>query len=351
MTTPDDPATDPAAAARADRIEAARRAGFYPLMLLLNRLLGDSGQVGTESSPREERIRFRHDPALEFSVADVAQVVEALPPPDPDDFGAERRSVVQILTTFLGLTGAVSPLPQYLAEEIIQEDQEQPRQRDFLDLFHHRMLSFFYRARARSDWPGGYRSDQTDAWSRRVLALLGREDGTRGGGGAPPWQLLRWAGLLAERCVPASALAAALEDALSEELGEAGVQIEELAGAWVEIAPAEQNRLGRSGSRLGSDLLVGRRIFDRAGKFRIVVGPLSREGFTRFSHERVPLRRIAEAVRALVVEPLDFEVILWLRPDAVPRLELSARGTTRLGRNSWLGSRTAETRIKVDLPA
>ena len=42
---------------------------------------------------------------------------------------------------------------------------------------------------------------------------------------------------------------------------------------------------------------------------------------------------------------------LWLRPDAIPRLELSARGTTRLGRNSWLAGRIAETRIRVDLPA
>jgi predicted component of type VI protein secretion system len=45
-------------------------------------------------------------------------------------------------------------------------------------------------------------------------------------------------------------------------------------------------------------------------------------------------------------------VVLWLAPEAVPRLELSARGTTRLGKNSWLVGRTAgETRIAVELPA
>jgi predicted component of type VI protein secretion system len=44
-------------------------------------------------------------------------------------------------------------------------------------------------------------------------------------------------------------------------------------------------------------------------------------------------------------------VVLWLHPDAVPRLELSSRGTTRLGRNSWLTGRPSQTRIKVDLPS
>jgi type VI secretion system protein ImpH len=345
---PDGSAPEPAAE-RAGRIEVARRAGFYPLMLLLERLLGDRAQVGTSTSPREESIRFRHDPRLEFSASDVSALRETIQPADPTDFAAERAPLVEITTTFLGLTGAVSPLPQYLAEEVAQEDAEAPRLREFLDLFHHRMISFFHRARLRCDWPAGYRADQSDSWSRRALALLGRE---RAGdpGGPPAWKLLRWAPLLAERCVPAPGLAAALEDSLAPDLEGAGVLIEELVGAWVEISAPEQNRLGRSASRLGRDLVIGRRVFDRAGKFRVVVGPLSRRGFARFG-EPEPLRRIAEAVRALVVEPLDYEVVLWLSPEAVPRLVLSSRGETRLGRNSWLAGRAVETRIKVDLPA
>lgn len=349
METPAPAAPDLDPAARDARVEAARRAGFRPLLLLLERLLGEGAQVGTSTAHRDERIRFRHDPSLAFHAADALRVSEVVPPPDPEDFAAERPPVLEVLTSFLGLTGAVSPLPQYLAEEVLQEDPEHPRQRDFLDLFHHRMISFFARAQARSDWPGGYRSDRSDAWSGRVLALLGREQGA-GRGGAPAWRLLRWAGLLAERAVPAPALAAAVEDAVAEELEGAGVAVEELAGAWVEIAASQLNRLGRSGTRLGADLLLGRRIFDRAGKFRVVIGPLSREGFARFGHGSEAVRRVAEAVRALVVEPLDFDVVLWLRPEAVPRLELSARRGSRLGRDSWLGGRSAETRIRVDPP-
>jgi type VI secretion system protein ImpH len=135
---PEGSAPELTAAERSRRIEAARRAGFYPLMLLLERLLGERAHVGTAAAPGEESIRFRHDPRLEFSASDVSAVREGLAPPDPEDFAAERAAVVEVTTTFLGLSGAVSPLPQYLPEEVAQEDPDAPRLREFLDLFHPR---------------------------------------------------------------------------------------------------------------------------------------------------------------------------------------------------------------------
>jgi type VI secretion system protein ImpH len=127
--------------------------------------------------------------------------------------------------------------------------------------------------------------------------------------------------------------------------------VEQFAGAWVEVAPSERCHLGRSGSRLGQDLLLGRRVFDRAGKYRVVVGPLSREGFERATTAPEVLRTVRDILLALTAEPLDCEVQLALRADAAPRLQLSARGPARLGRNTWLGGQTQRTRITVELPA
>jgi len=331
-------------------LEKARRAGFRPLLVLLERLLGEGARVGTEASPAEERIRFRHDPALEFSASDVGAVKPRELPADPSDFSARPRQILEITSAFLGLTGAVSPLPGYMAEEVVQEDPDRPRLREFLDLFHHRILSLFRRAQARCDYPGTYRSDSADAWSRRVLALLGVDVPP---GTAPPvgsWRLLRYAPFLAERSLTAPAIEAALEDGLAAWLDGARVQVEQFAGAWVEIAAAERCQLGRTGSRLGRDLLLGRRVFDRAGKYRVVLGPLTRQGFERVSGAPEMLRTVKDTLVALTAEPLDCEVLLALRADAAPRLQLSARGQTRLGRNTWLGGQTQRTRIKVELP-
>lgn len=335
----------------AEQLEKARRAGFRALLVLVERVLGSGARVGTEAAPGEERLRFRHDPALEFSASDVASVRRRELPGDPGDFTARPRAVLEITSAFLGLSGAVSPLPSYLAEEVAQEDPDRPRLREFLDLFHHRILSLFRRAQARCDYPATWRSDGGDAWSLRVLALLGVDVPP----GAPPppgtWRLLRYAPFLAERSLTAEAVEAALEDGLSEALDGARVRVEQFAGAWVDIGPGERCQLGRSGSRLSQDLILGRRIFDRAGKYRVVLGPLTRQGFEQVTGRPVVLRTVKDTLLALTAEPIDCEVQLSLREDAAPQLRLSARGPARLGRNTWLGGQTQRTRITVELPA
>jgi type VI secretion system protein ImpH len=299
--------------------------------MLLERLAGGPG-VGTAASPDEERIRFRHDPSLTFSTADVREVraVEAAGGP-----GGDAPAWYEVTTTFLGLTGGVTPLPQFMAEEVAQEDPDAPRVRDFLDLFHHRLLSLLFRGLVKYDLSASRRADEEDGWTARLLALVGVD--VAPGETRPPlpaWRLLRLAPLLAEPALTASALAAAVADALEGELGEVPVTVEPFAGSWVSIADDEVTRLGRQACRLGQDLLVGQRVLDPAGRFRVVIGPLDGEQYRRFVAGEA-LRRAEELVQALVTEPLDHEIVVSLAEDAAPALRL---GASRLGRNTWLGS-------------
>ena len=96
-------------------------------------------------------------------------------------------------------------------------------------------------------------------------------------------------------------------------------------------------------------MFVGRRVFDRVGSFRLVLGPLDGEGLARVRSEEV-LRRLGASVRALLPDPIDFAVVLLLSPEAAPRLRLGAGGA-RLGRDAWLGGQARETRLAVDVPA
>src|SRR3990172_24529 len=54
-------------------VAGARQSGFYPLVMMLERLGGGEGQVGTDAGPEEESVRFRHDPGLGFSAGDVLE--------------------------------------------------------------------------------------------------------------------------------------------------------------------------------------------------------------------------------------------------------------------------------------
>jgi type VI secretion system protein ImpH len=339
----------------AARLEAARRRGFRALLLVVDRLRsGAASELAGATAPHEERIRFRHDPSLAFSTSDVPRVREVTVPAEPGH--GEARTVLEITTTFLGLTGAVSPLPPYLAEEIAQESADEnedapARRRDFLDLFHHRALSFFHRAGAKHDPAASHRSDRTDEWSLRLLALLGMDryaGAAEDPRGEPAWRLLRLAPLLAERAVTAAGLEAALADVLGDDLpAGAGVRVEQFAGIWVDLAPGDRTRLGSAATELGRSVILGRRVFDRSGKFRVVVGPLAREGYERFA-AGPPVEKIRRLARALVGDGQDHEVVVRLAPDAAPPLALSAHGPVRLGRSAWLGRQSREARLRLE---
>jgi type VI secretion system protein ImpH len=330
----------PAGAALIDSaaIETARRRGFFPLMFLLERLL-----------PREEeqpeRIRFRHHPSMAFTPSEVVEVNETELPADPSDPFAQPRAGLEVVSAFLGLTGSVSPLPQYMAEEIAQEDPDAPAMRDFLDGFHHRFLSFFLRAKLRTDPPGSYRSDQGDRWSRRALAVLGFDADTAG---EPAWRLLRIAGLLAEPVVTARALEAAIADVLVDVLGGAPVRVEQFVDNWVELSAADRTRLGENAHVLGRSAVIGERIFDRTGRVRVVLGPVGREGYARFGKRPELIAEVRTLVRALSSGELDHELVLELEPTAAPTLQLMAQGSSRLGRDTWLGRQNRVSRLSLD---
>jgi type VI secretion system protein ImpH len=323
------------------RIADARRAGFYPLMMLIERLAPKRPPIGAAGLPNEEVVRFRHDPALAFNTSDVLEVQGRAVRGDADPRAED--ALYEITTTFLGLMGCTSPLPTYLSEELLQEDSD--RTRDFLDLFHHRLLSLLYRGTSRYDVASNWVSDGSDAWSSRLLALVGF--GIEGQARLPPWRLLRLSPLLNARQVTAAALQSVLADVLAPDLRGAAVQVEQFVGTWADLEPSEMTVLGKNANELGRSFFLGRRVFDRAGKFRVVIGPLSRDEYLEVAEKGDLVARIESVISTILSGALDYEIVLSLERAAAPSLQLSSTAGSRLGRNSWLGGQNRETRIAV----
>src|SRR5262249_40904200 len=217
-------------------LERARRTGFRSVVALIERLTPGAARVG-EAGPAElEPIRFHHDPALVFSSADVTSGVgESLPALHAVERTGRRYHVT---TTFLGLSGSVSPLPDHFSDELAVEDADTPVRSRFFDIFHHRVLSLLYRGQSKYDYPSEYEPGGTDRWSRRVLALLGIDAFASDATPFEVGRLLRVAPLLSARGRGPHVLRAAVEDDLLGDLGpRAGVAIRELLGSWIELEP------------------------------------------------------------------------------------------------------------------
>ncbi len=329
---------------------------FLQLVALLERLTSSAVRVGGDGPPAEEAIRFRHDPSLVFSAGDVSQVRLV---PRVSEWGEAQdgpKHIFEVVTTFLGLTGASSPLPGYMVEEIAQEDPDRPLRRQFLDLFHHRLLSLLYRALSRYMPEGEATRAGDDVWSRRVLALAGLDTYERGPAvGLSVAQLLRLAPLLATRARTARTLELGLTDVLRNDLGAARISVRQFAGSWVEVDPEQRMMLGKLNSHLGRTSMLGGKLFDRAGKFIIGIAPLDGPTYHRLLPEGDLSQLVREVVALVVRDPLECALELGVSEDVLGAFQLRTKSPARLGRNTYLGGRQSavprlRTRI-VPLPS
>ncbi|MEE9385391.1 MAG: type VI secretion system baseplate subunit TssG [Nannocystaceae bacterium] len=322
---------------------------FFALVRLLERLRPGGPRIGGTGPCSDEKIRFHGEASLSFQASEITRI--ETPTSHPPTDGDPSEGAYHVTTAFMGPTGVSSPLPTYLLEEFAADSPEAARKRAFVDLFHHRMISLFYRAVGRFDYPNEYRSAADDPWSQHILALIGFTEGRqRRTRHISRHQLLRLAPLLASMSRSEETLRLAIADVLDEALGEATVEIEPLTGGWTRLGDTQQAALGQQNHALGDDFVLGDRCFDRAGKAKIVLKGLADHNFRRFMRDGDQFPVLAELVDLFSRDPVNFDLELVLNRAARPSFALGdARGAT-LGADTWLAEpQCSETRVVVAL--
>lgn len=310
---------DPRGALIGRLVEEGHRFSFFQAVRIIERSRPDAVRVGHQGPVAREAVRFLPELDFSFAPSDVAGVSEA-------------GGRFEIRTTFLALYGAVSPLPSYFTERLFEQDEESLL-REFVDLFHHRLLSLFYRAWEKYRFAAGFDRDGRDAGSRRLLGLLGVDpDRLPSGHQIPAVRLLGFAGLLSQS--PRSA--ASIRAALAEHFEGLPVELESFLGRWMAVPDDQRARLGAANSRLGRDLTVGERVFDRSCAFRVALGPLGLDDFLSFLPGGRRVAELREIVDLVNGDALDYEIELSLREEETPPLRLGVE-PARLGWCSWIG--------------
>ncbi len=336
-------------------LATARHSSFFHVVSQLERLSFDAVRVGGEGPPRKEAIRFRHDYNLNFSTGDISQIAVKEKPQPPDRYFEKPEPYFEVVTTFLGVTGTVSPLPLYMAEEVVHEDHDNPVRRDFLDVFHHRLISLFYRCVSKFSPAREHLTRRSDAWMNRALFLTGLDPEVQTRGvSIPPSTLVRLGPLLAGRGRGPRVLELAMTEVLNLELGDQiRVRIEEFEGNWVEVDNNQRMSLGVHNHALGSEAILGKRAYDQSGRFAIRIGPLHGDGYRRLLRDGDLIPVIKDVVTLCSRESLDFDLKLELAEDAVPAFNLSSKPalSSELGRNTRLRGqeRSAETMTVPDV--
>jgi type VI secretion system protein ImpH len=339
---------------------------FFQAVRLLERLNPAGRPVGHSGPPPDEVVRFLVHASTVFPPSPIWSIERPTP----------LLPVPVMTVAFLGLTGPSAILPLHYTELLLRVERasngpEKHAWRDWLDLFHHRLLSLFYRAweKYRFVLPferGEYSMAEPDSFTRSLFSLLGmgtpflRQNFWVSGspeGAGPPGErvptgvedlaLLRYGGLLSQRSRGAAGLEALLQDYFA-----VSVRVQQFQGQWLRIRLADRSYLGDGplNNALGIDAVAGGRVWNLQSKFRVRLGPLSYCQFVRLLPDRTPGpdRRafflLAQLVRFYVGPELDFDIQLVLRARDIPECRLSegeAPGP-RLGWNTWLVSQALD---------
>jgi type VI secretion system protein ImpH len=207
---------------------------------------------------------------------------------------------------------------------------------DFLDMFHHRALTQFYRAWAQAQASVGLTRRGDERFARYIGWLSGTELDEIAGPLPSHALLSACAHHVREARNPEGITAA-----LSQFLG-VPVRLDEFVLHWIAIASDEASRLGRPGvpSILGQGAILGEVVPDRQHKFRLDIGPLDLEAYQDLMPGGPSLPGLVEWVRSFVGFGFCWEVTLRLKRSAAPAAALGSR--VRLGCTAWLGEPKGE---------
>lgn len=337
--------------------------GFFQAVRLLEavgRANGAGVGVGGAGPPAAESVRFRVPAVLSFPPSTLTGLVPAAGKPS------------ELSVAFFGLTGPSGILPRHYTERVARlvENPKAPERyalRDWFDLFHHRLLSHFYRAWAKYRlWAARERATATaeDAFTTAIRAFVGlATPGLTGRGSVtapdtgpkpgPPRTLaylsddvpLLFAGHFARR----PRTAAGLQAVVSTYLG-LPVKVDPFRGQWLAVDAGDRAQTGLGGTPLGTGPILGERVWNVQSKFRVRVGPVGREQFEELLPDPSPTRAgkkfylLMHLIRLYAGPEFDVEVQFVVRAAAVPATQLprtAGRGP-RLGRNAWLTSMTPD---------
>ena len=297
---------------------------FFQAVQLLERIYPHLEPVGYFVPPANEVVRFTVHHRLTFPASEIQHMTW------PED-GPPLMTV-----NFMGITGPAGVLPHVYTLLVVERRFARDRRlQDFLDLFHHRMISLYYRVwrkyritasfASSSHRPTWYLSDMVGIGT---TGLTGRQD-------VDDRSLLYFAGILALQ--PRSAMA--FEHFLQEYFG-VPVEVEQFTGAWYDLPPDAQCELideQDAPRQLGLGAVAGDQIWDHSSKARIRIGPLSLARYRDFLPGTGTYRALRALTRFYTGGQVDFDVQLVLARDQVPAYELGAEGDGRLplGLCSW----------------
>lgn len=304
---------------------------LFALLRRIDALNKSHPGLGRTLRPRNELIRLGQKPSSSFAPSALA------------DLERDRDSQPAKLTIHgFGLFGPNGPMPLVLTEYVRERSDLHGDKAlvEFFDLFHHRLISLFYRAWADAQSTNSLDRPESDSFTRFISSLIGLhgKPASLALNAVPHHAYLSHAGHLARQVRNAEGLARIIKSYF-----QVNAKIKEFSWRWLPIPEDQQTRLGGlHGSQLGVDAIAGERVFDRQHNFKITLGPLTLSQYSSFLPRGRCYAQLVEWVHAYLGLEMSWEVTLILKGSEVPVCQLGS--SQQLGLSTWFEMPAIEDR-------
>jgi type VI secretion system protein ImpH len=328
---------------------------FFQLMRRLQAHWRDWPRHGTSSTPDRDPIRLAQRPSLAFAPSSM----EAL----------EEGDIPRLYVNFFGLFGPNGPLPFHLtefarlramgrtdptADEVsrmsgrpaagagsrLPSGRRDTTLCDFLDLFHHRLISLFFRAWACHQQTVDFDRAEDQRFPFYVGSFFGlaNESDSDGIFSSFPDDLPRDARLYHGGRLACPTRNREGLEAILQDYFQLPTEVHPFLGRWFDLPATSRCQLGCSPETgvLGQTAIIGTRTWQRQLTFRIRFGPMKRSDLRRMLPGGDSYRRLSRWVLHYIGCQYHVQVQLVVQADEVPDIRLGQQG--RLSRDAWLRS-------------
>ena len=296
---------------------------FFQAVRLLQSRFHDLPRVGYSQTPAQDPVRFAQSPALAFPPSTLEKVQPTTP-----------AGVPKMFVNFFGLMGPNGPMPIHITEYARERELHHGDRTiaSFINVFNHRLLSFFFRAWASSQKAVDLDRPQDQSYPVYVGSLFGMGlESLQQRDAVPDWAKLYFAGRLSCQTRNAEGL-----EAILQEYFEIKTEIQTFHGRWMNLPADSLCQLGGStetGS-LGLTSIVGSQIWECQLSFRIKLGPMPLKDYERMLPGGEAFGRLQYWVLNYCGQHYFWDVQLVLRADEAPDIALGKSG--RLGWTTWM---------------
>lgn len=307
----------------------ANTMNYFQFCRILETLLSDN------SNNLRQAVRFRRKTSLSFPSGEIASIETS-----------QNNGLPSVRTTFLGLYGVDSILPDYFLNDIATHKEGSYSLAAFLDIFNHRISELFYSAWKKYRYPMQFLYGGTDKLSLSLLHLIGQNiQSTTSNISLLQYtfldsRILGLLGIFHQKTRTAEGICS-LTKYLSPR---AEVKITEFQPQWIQLKQLE--KLGSKGMKLDrGNAVLGKRIKDYSHLIHIDITPDNFATAIQMLPGNSINFQLLQLLQIYLGHRIDAVLYLNIKKQWIPQTCLNAG--QMLGINTGLGKSKQDRRIKI----